>query len=49
MDVRKVNEVNGYDIFLDMYTHRYFYWDNGKKRTSYYCQNLINRLKKKTK
>lgn len=46
MDIYKVNEVNGVNIFLDAYTHRYFYWENGKKRSSYYCQNLINRLKK---
>jgi len=47
MDVRKVKEVNGVDIYFDLVTNRFFYWENGKKRTSVSISNLINKLSKK--
>jgi hypothetical protein len=47
MDVVKVKEVAGTDIFFDTYTHKFMYWDNGKPRTSIHLDNLIKRLTKK--
>lgn len=45
-NIHKVNEINGTDIFFDTYNHRYFYWENGKQKTSVYLSKLVNRLKK---
>ena len=46
MDAKKIKEVNGTDIFLDLYTHKFYYWDNGNKRTSASLDKLINKLNK---
>lgn len=48
-NVYKVKEVNGINIFLDKLTFRYYYWENGKKRTSSYLSKLVNRLNKQVK
>ena len=48
-NIYKVNTINGTDIFFDTLYHRYFYWQNAKKRTSVYLSKLVNRLKKQVK
>lgn len=42
----KVAEINGTDIFFDSYNHRFYYWDNGNKRTSVSLPKLVQRLNK---
>lgn len=38
-------EVEGYKMFFDFITHKYYVWVNGKKKTSYCKENLIKYLK----
>lgn len=45
-NIYKVKEVNGTDIFFDRYYHRFFYWDNGKRKTSISLPKLEQRLNK---
>lgn len=48
-DIVKIREENGVDIFFDKVAQRFFYWDNGRQKTSVHLQNLINRLNKSNK
>ena len=34
-------EVEGYKMFFDFITHRFYVWVNGKKKSSYNYKNLI--------
>ncbi len=45
-NIRKVSEVNGTDIFFDSFRNRFFYWDNGKMKTSVSLSKIQNRLNK---
>lgn len=44
MDCKEI-EVEGYKMFFDFITNKYFIWINGKKKQSVNYKNLIKWLK----
>jgi len=46
MDTFAIKEYKSHTIFWDCILHRYYYWNNGKKVTSIYIGNLIEKIDK---
>ncbi len=46
MDIRKVTEFNGRDIFFDYIKNKYYCWDNGRKIYRVTKEGIINYLSK---
>lgn len=46
MGIIEVKQVNGIPIFWDRLCYYFYYWDNGKKRTSKDINRLVKQLSK---
>lgn len=46
MDIIEVKVINGTSIFWDRLYHYFYYWDNGRKRTSRNLNVLVSKLNK---